>query len=90
MQCLVQQSIKSGEQYLQPSSRGWQIVIHLCHAWWQVLLVPDMILDLRHSCPFGWVWNQYSMEEVSAFLGDLDMRWELVLNLKYPLQSVTP
>lgn len=41
--------------YLKASARGREVVIHFCYTRWQVFLVPDMMLDLRHSDPLGWV-----------------------------------
>ena len=47
-----------------------------------------MILDLRDCDPLCWVWHQDLVQQVSALLGHLHMGWELILHLKYSLQTM--
>ncbi len=75
--------------YLDACSGHREIVVHLCHPWWEVFAVPGMSLDLRDGYPVGRVWNQDVREQISALFGDLHMRWELILHLQYPLQTAT-
>mmetsp|Transcript_11042 Transcript_11042/g.33108 ORF Transcript_11042/g.33108 Transcript_11042/m.33108 type:complete len:285 (+) Transcript_11042:791-1645(+) len=73
---------------LQTRCGGRQVVIHLLHAWRQVLQIPWVPLDVIHRVPVAGLRDENKFEEVLAFSRHPDVGRELVLHPQDPLNHL--